>query len=648
MEAPGPGRTDGRVEPADDNGDGLPKYCLTQRRCAVCQFSLFGDEPIYYIIGDRIVPTPPGEHRQEDDEHPPVSIHMCGMEACGLGLDGALGMHRDCYSTSAVGLGPPSVFLSPGFLAATKYSFPMSQKDELGRVNRFQTFLAKRLVQQAKQSANVWPLQLPVELWEMVAQHLTSECAAVSTRAWFNQEMEAFSATPLEDTFKINLDDPVYATLTVIEGKYYVQRLFNEDPSDAKTKLFMLDVESDGIKLRVIEKRTVPTSWDRLGLVRFPGEHVYWPEPLVFYPQGEERPPAFLRGTFTYIPRIPHRMRLLVINAPGTIGYSVACNGMRICSIVAHTKDEPVNTHTEAYTDDTLTDCCWIYHPLAPGETITSIHRRMDVDRSLGFPRWGYRDGLIFVSNYGRQREFGPFWGGEFLQTTLTNLVVHVENGEYCRLFFSRLDEHHTRMHMKLFAKADEITKEELVSAVEPYVAPTPPAALHAEMHRRIAPASNGPFHELSPPQGIYSSCSLQRVASIRLCINPTAPHRPVVGMLVSYMDSRSDACVGSWRFDLAATSEPMVVAGSSSDWLHIRFEKLDTSHISPGLQHRRSLYGGWYVTDIATRAPDVRTDALSTTRWRKLPWTGALEWWFKPHTHELYYNGINVRDMTD
>lgn len=73
----------------------------------------------------------------------------------------------------------------------------------------------------------------------------------------------------------------------------------------------------------------------------------------------------------------PYRMRLVNINYPDTVGYSVACDGGSIYSIIAHKRNESSDAHTEAYTDVGLANCSWVYMPLAPGETITGIYRRL-------------------------------------------------------------------------------------------------------------------------------------------------------------------------------------------------------------------------------------------------------------------------------
>ncbi len=368
-------------------------------------------------------------------------------------------------------------------------------------------------------------------------------------------------------------------------------------------------------------------------------------------------------------------MRLVNINLPGTVGYSVACNGESIYSIIAHTRNESSDAHAEAYADVGLANRSWVYMPLAHGETITGVYRRVMYGTrpsprplsSLGLvvsicckqpsippshallvPELMIHDDMQLATNYGRRHEFGPFWGGYF-QNSNVRCLARLPNSGPCRMFFNRLDKHRFRLRMHLVTSDRDDAVHPPDHAGEP-----PPPGLMDEMRRRQSPACVGPFR--GPlPRGLYSSCSLENVASIRLCMDATAPHRPVVGMLVSYADGRLDACVGEWRFDwVAAADKAIVVAAGPSDGLHVchrRFRPDRFLHWPKQIHHR---YGGYYVAAITAHAPGQNKntdndgdDDFYKAQWTTVPWSGILEWWFLSHRSYLYHDGIRIRPGT-
>ncbi len=185
-------------------------------------------------------------------------VHMCGWETCPSRDGVAFGMHPGCHAT-AVSISTrltrtPDLasVVPPAFLTATEYTFPLSAADERRRAYRIQHALAQRLVAQVP----AWLRPLPLELWMMVAKCLTRECAIITARELVASELAAQALTAqaktqkrtLEETpdetqnetkpeaqgeAKISLDKPVYASYVVMEGQYYVRRLFNEDPQDS-------------------------------------------------------------------------------------------------------------------------------------------------------------------------------------------------------------------------------------------------------------------------------------------------------------------------------------------------------------------------------------------------------------------------------
>lgn len=125
-----------------------------------------------------------------------------------------------------------------------------------------------------------------------------------------------------------------------------------------------------------------------------------------------------------------------------------------------------------------------------------------------------------------------------------------------------------------------------------------------------------------------YSSCSLENVVAIQLCVETPVRHQPVVGMLVSYADGHKE-CVGQWRFDWA--SKPIDTSGT--DGLHICHQR--TRYLSSG-RHR-------YIGIVAVRTELRQTSPVADGEWSAVGWTGTLEWWFSRRYIWLYHNGVRL-----
>ena len=113
-----------------------------------------------------------------------------------------------------------------------------------------------------------------------------------------------------------------------------------------------------------------------------------------------------------------------------------------------------------------------------------------------------------------------------------------------------------------------------------------------------------------------YSYCSMEDVVEINLCVDKTASHRPIVGMLLRYSNMHR-ACVGQFRLDWAHRPLQVNQAGR----LHIGMKKTGKGHS--------------YIADININSP---TDRGSTTQF-DIPWNGILEWSFSHRQCVLYYN---------
>jgi hypothetical protein len=113
-----------------------------------------------------------------------------------------------------------------------------------------------------------------------------------------------------------------------------------------------------------------------------------------------------------------------------------------------------------------------------------------------------------------------------------------------------------------------------------------------------------------------YSFCSMEDVIQITLCIDKTASHKPIVGMLLNYRDKHR-ACVGQFRYD----------------WLLKTIEVAQATEMHIGI--RRTTENRFpYVADINMHGP---VDC-GFTSWLEVPWKGTLEWSFSCRQSKLHY----------
>ncbi|KND86482.1 hypothetical protein TOPH_08886 [Tolypocladium ophioglossoides CBS 100239] len=96
-----------------------------------------------------------------------------------------------------------------------------------------------------------------------------------------------------------------------------------------------------------------------------------------------------------------------------------------------------------------------------------------------------------------------------------------------------------------------------------------------------------------------------------------TAPHRPVMGMLLYYADGHRE-CVGQFRLDCVV--EPIMIG--------------DTDKLYICGKRTKECWG--YVADVTSRAPASGAKG----RWLDVAQAGTLEWWFSSRHSVLYYDG--------
>lgn len=115
--------------------------------------------------------------------------------------------------------------------------------------------------------------------------------------------------------------------------------------------------------------------------------------------------------------------------------------------------------------------------------------------------------------------------------------------------------------------------------------------------------------HTQSNEGWLYSSCSMQAVAEISLCVDASAQHRPVKGMLLSYTNGRRES-VGQVRLDWIAES---IMIGDT-DKLYIQGKEA------------KKLWG--YVAAIVARTPINQPPKEEKEKWLEVSQNDTLEWW--------------------
>lgn len=171
-----------------------------------------------------------------------------------------------------------------------------------------------------------------------------------------------------------------------------------------------------------------------------------------------------------------------------------------------------------------------------------------------------------------------------------------------CRVFFDQLDSLAGRHSVELiaFEKGD--------------IAPS-----QATLPSLPVSISDCPYTQSNKPW-LHSWYTMSHMTAVQACINRTARHQPVMGMLLCYADGHRE-CLGQFRLDWVA--EPVVVG------------EMDKLYLCG----KRTKQNWGYVAVVTTQAPVDRTAG----RWLDVAQAGTLEWWFSSQHSVLYYNGIRL-----
>ncbi|KAI1500052.1 hypothetical protein F5X99DRAFT_430004 [Biscogniauxia marginata] len=580
----------------------VPRYCISQARCRLCQFRLEDGELVVAAVGDQDAVSPEFSFHRDtsfyDKKFFGAEVHMCCQNRCMFRTRSVDCFHSGCYTFR---LFP----VSPDFLAATEYSFQPPICEERRRRDLIQQNLVERLKQ------TQWPRNLPDELWLLTAQYLVRECAIVTV-----QEL-TIQPRVCDSVFDLSRD--VYVQYVMFEGARYLKSIKNSGCAEAKQEGQLL---LDARRARTVQK--VYIAEDHLGIrhIQFissddkssrssldiPGvwwrticrpnsikiraktdvhlPRIRWQTPTnpvavvdLATLQRPQQYPAFLRMGFSDC------------NAPDITGYSIAVTSHCVATIHAHRRDTGLGFYQEV--DASFRAIYWIHMPIDEGEYVTEICR------PLGFKYMNRYDtlGLTFTTNRGRTTVFGSH--SQILREGVQFDRVYSPPETPTRIFFNTWDSLQDEKEIKFLA----------------YSNPEPPAPRPLPISAiPIWPVQNTRYNEL----WYYSSCAMRGITEITLCVNRNLPHKPITGMLLRYEDGHK-ACVGQMRLDW--TLRPIVVGQAGK----LRIGSLRTE--------KRFLY----VAIISVRERVDRDDCS----WLDVPWHGTLEWWFSLRNTVIRYSKV-------
>ncbi|KAF9770073.1 hypothetical protein IL306_012424 [Fusarium sp. DS 682] len=599
-----------------------PYFCITQARCRLCQFLLEDGEPIVASIGDgdEGVSCEFSFHKHTTfyDEELDIKLHMCLTDKCRFRTKATVCFHISCYEFRFYEI-------TPGFLAATHYTFPPPLTEERRRTQYIRQSLINNLQQQ---QTKLWFRELPMELCAMVASHLVQECANLTGQ----EQVDGCNSDSVAD-ITLDLNQPVYATYVKIDGRSYIKALRNRNEARNKTKGEISIRLSTPIIQDGKANKDMFIAQDHLGIRRIffvSPEHVqqwcrappsvpgaWWkhlpqdniPSTMVFKidgfkirdVQGLQKGSPVWQLPISSIPspidlltletpkEYPNglRMRFFDCNSPDILGYFVATNGARTYSILSHKQGQKLDD--SLFEEIGSPNCHWMYMPISEGEYLTDICRRAGCvavrTETIG---------LTFSTNRGRTAVFG-LYGHDNVDLRRVAALARTP----CRIYFNQADASGT-LNVDFIAPEDNgtTTTQDNIPSMPVSVSPCP----------------------ISEPNEVWvhTSCSMRRLTSIQPCINASASHRPIVGMLLYYHDGHRES-IGQFRLD----------------WSIKPFSIGETDKLYICCKRTKKSWG--YVASVMTQPPLHRQEG----RWLDVAQVGVLDWWFSSRHSVLFYDNV-------
>ncbi|EXK78195.1 hypothetical protein FOQG_17119 [Fusarium oxysporum f. sp. raphani 54005] len=594
-----------------------PYYCITQARCRLCQFLLEDGEPIVADIGDEGVSCEFSFHRRTTfyDDELDIKLHMCLADECRSRTKAIVCFHTSCHEFRFYAI-------TPEFLAATHYAFPPPLTEEHRRTQYIRQALTYKL-----QQAKLWPRELPTELWAMVAGLLLQDCATLTAQ----EQVDGCNSDSAADiTFDLN--QPVYATYVKIDGRSYIKTLGNKTRNKIKGEISVrlstpiiqdgdadkdMFVAEDHLGIRRIffvspkhveqwcrAPPSVPGAWwKHISQYNIPSTMVFktdgfkirdieglqkgspvWQLPVSITPSvidllTLETPKECPNGL---------RMRFFDCNAPDILGYFVATDGARTFSILSHKQGQQVDTSLFKEIDSPI--CFWMYMPISKGEYLTDICRRagrliLQIETV----------GLTFTTNRGRTAVFGLYGHAGVDSRRIAALPPKPS-----RVYYNQPGASGTLNVDVIALENSGTTAQDNIPSMPVSVSPCP--------------------YTQSNEIWVHTSCSMRRLTGIQPCIDASASHQPVIGMLLYYHDGHRES-IGQFRLDWSI--EPFAVG--ETDKLYI--------------SGKRTKKNWGYVANVTTQAPLDRAEG----RWLDVAQVGALEWWFSSRHSVLFYDNVRL-----
>ncbi|KAF4968626.1 hypothetical protein FSARC_4001 [Fusarium sarcochroum] len=407
------------------------------------------------------------------------------------------------------------------------------------------------------------------------------------------------------DGTTIDFTKSVYASFIKIDGLYYVKDLKNTpDTSTDKQKVCLVlpalparpvqEDEKEALRYTLCDGaafQSIKVHAIQGLLMKPPGASscVGWPAPV-------SEPPVVINITALEASRRHSgglRMRFFDCNAPDTLGYYVATDGTRLRNILTHQRGRDLDV--SLFEDVESPIYFWIYMPIDQGEYLTDICRRAETRYWIVTAR---SFGVTFTTNHGRTVDFG---------------FVRHEDVDFRRI--AKLAPDPCRVYFNVDYSAARSRYSAELMAFEKHNTTSTDDELP-----KLPVSTSGRPHKQSSQDWLYSSCTMSRVTEIHACIDQTAPHRPVVGMLLNYADNHRE-CVGQFRPDWAI--EPIHVG--ETDKIHICSKKTEQDM--------------GHVVAVAT-CPPVQD---SSDSWASVEQTGTLGWWFSSEHSVLCHDGTQL-----